>query len=519
MNHVERADNFMRDLGVEAYRVGGSVRDELLGREPKDADYLVRGVGLVGLGSDLRGALRAWPKPSLKPITLRDGRTCGWRVAARGLRSIEIMLPRVEVARTLTPEEKLQGGGVRRAFDIVVDPGAPLDEDAKRRDFTFNALYKRIVPDSADMSALTHDILEGIFDPTECGLYDLQHRLVRTTHETSFRDDPLRTLRALRFVAVLDYDLATCTVEQMERYAEAVTGLSHKGHTSGTVLDELTRILMSDRPAKALRLARDTGVLENLLPELAPMLGFEQGSRYHDLTTDEHTFVALETAAHVGAPLRVRLALLFHDAGKPTTAWHGADERLHYYAQDGSKRLAGGATEDHEVASERLWLQAADRLAVDRKLTQDVALLIREHMVTVEGKLKGTKVRRMRVRFGDAMLHDLLLHRACDASGKGTGGNKAHLERVALMEHIRAEAEKAGVPASTKDLAVNGHDLLELGLEGRQIGGCLDVILDEVVCQPTDLKRSREWQLEQARAYAAHAEKIRNAVERVHGPG
>lgn len=514
----------MRDLGVEAYRVGGSVRDELLGREPKDADYIVFGCSLLELGEKLWDRRADWPKFAVKPLTLRDGRQCGWRVSARGLRSIEIMLPRVEQARALTPEEKLQGGGVRRAFDIVVDPDATLEEDAKRRDFTFNALYKSINTGSYSAGG---DILEGVVDPTGCGLYDLQHRLVRTTHGASFRDDPLRTLRALRFVAVLDYDLTMDTLAQMHDYAEAVTGLSYKGFTSGTVLDELTRILMSDRPAKALRLARDTGVLKNLLPELAPMLGFEQASRYHDLTTDEHTFRALETAAHVGAPLRVRLALLFHDAGKPFSAWTGKDGRLHYYRPTMEQWVEAEGLpvgerevdrpEDHEVVGERLWREAAARLGVDRKLTADVALLIREHMVPVVGKLKGTRVRRMRVKFGDAMLHDLLLHRACDASGKGNGGNQEHLNRVALMERIRSEAERDGVPTSTKGLAVNGHDLIELGLEGRQVGGCLDVILDEVVCQPSDLKRSREWQLDQARAYAAHMKKIDAAIDRVAG--
>ena len=70
-----------------------------------------------------------------------------------------------------------------------------------------------------------------------------------------------------------------------------------------------------------------------LLPELEDMLGFEQDSRYHDLTTDEHTFTALETAAAADANLRVRLALLFHDC-KPAAAWIGEDDRQHFYAKE-----------------------------------------------------------------------------------------------------------------------------------------------------------------------------------------
>jgi tRNA nucleotidyltransferase (CCA-adding enzyme) len=257
---------------------------------------------------------------------------------------------------------------------------------------------------------------------------------------------------------------------------------------------------MGDNPARALRAARDTRVLEHVIPEVARMLGFEQESRYHSLTVDEHTFLAIETAAHVGAPLAVRLALLFHDAGKPEAAWRGKDGRLHYYSTtiEGWGDEFDRITEDHEVISERLWRAWAERSAVPRQLLEDVARLIRHHMVGVEGKFKPVKVRRMRVQFGDEFLHDLLLHRACDASGKGSGGNRAHLERIALMEEARVKAQEAGVPAARTDLQINGHDLLKLGLKGKDIGLVQDAVLDEVVCDPSSLKLTREWQLDRA---------------------
>src|SRR5207248_7597983 len=93
--------------------------------------------------------------------------------------------------------------------------------------------------------------------------------------------------------------------------------------------------LLGPHPAKALRIARDTGVLVNLLPEFEPAIGFEQESRYHDLTVDEHTFAVVQAAADRGFSLAVRLAALFHDLGKPRVAWRGTDGRLHYYAKPG----------------------------------------------------------------------------------------------------------------------------------------------------------------------------------------
>jgi tRNA nucleotidyltransferase/poly(A) polymerase len=476
---TERTDTFMARLGAETYRVGGSVRDELLGGTPKDNDYMVRGVPLLDLGRMLLAELIAggYPKPAVKPLVLRDGRQAGWRVSARGLGVVEIVLPRTEVST----------GPGHRDFDIKIDPDVTLDQDAKRRDFTFNALYKPVA----------QDLLTDVVDPTGRGLYDLEHKLISTTHETSFRDDPLRTLRALRFVSKLGYDLTAETQRQMETHASAVTGLSAKGYASGTVIDELSKMLMGADAVKALRLSRDTGVLASILPELAPMCGFDQGSRYHDLTTDEHTFKALETAVHVDAPLRVRWALLFHDSGKPESAWVGKDGRKHYYAAKVHDLDHGGETvltEDHEVVSERIWRAAAERLGIDRSLREEVATLVRNHMVPIKVRNPGVRARKMRTQFGDAMLRDLLLHRMCDISGKGSSSTAA-LASVAELEAERQAAQIAGVPASVKELAVNGHDCIEGGLTGRDIGAALGDILHEVVCQPDERRMSREWQL------------------------
>lgn len=501
MTRIEEADNYIRGLGVEAYRVGGSVRDEVMGRRPKDADYLVRNVGMADLGSML---VATGAKPSR--IIARDMAVLGWRVAPRGLGLLEIVLPRVE-----------SNDGDGRKQNIIVQPGLTLEEDALRRDFTFNALY-RIVSHPENLHTATTltngNAVYDVLDPLGKGLHDLEHRIIRTTHEDSFRDDPLRTLRALRFVSTIDADLAPETLAQMSAHATNVTGYTKNG-VSGTVLDELKKLLMGQCPAAALRVARDTGVLAHLLPELAPMLGFDQGSRYHDLTTDEHTFKALETAAHVDAPLRVRLALLFHDAGKPESAWKGEDGRLHYYRPTPSQweKLTGDPIavqefcddrpQDHEIVSARLWERAAKRLNVDKTLRDDVRAIILDHMVPTKTKNIGTRVRRMRVKFGDELLRDLLLHRTCDLSGKHAKVALNQIEHIAKMERVREEAEAANVPATVKDLEINGKDAKALDINGVEIGDALRRVLDEVVCDPTGQKLTREWQLQRLEALAS----------------
>jgi tRNA nucleotidyltransferase (CCA-adding enzyme) len=490
MSYIIRADEFMASLGVETYAVGGRVRDSLLGRDPKDADYTVFGVELV----ELRYLIEKNGGQDVKPIRLRQGGQFGWRfsVPSKRVAMIEVTLPRADT-----------NGGPGRAMNVRVDPYISMEEDAKRRDFTFNALYYRIGGEGSSLTTWgTGAVLENVYDPTGRGLFDLERRIVNTTHAMSFRDDPLRMLRALRFVA-RGFSLGVEAERQMTTWAPAVDGLTAHGYTSGTLLDELRKILETDHAVDALRVARDTGVLAVAIPELEPMLGFEQNSRYHDMTTDEHTFAALETACRTNAPLRVRFALLFHDSGKPEVAWTGDDGRTHFYAKVMQRAPDGVVeveTEDHEVAGVRIWRQFCARVNAGRDLREDVATLIKYHMLTAPPK--GSRVRRLRVKLGDEMLRDLIMHRACDVSGKGRIDLNA-ARRLQKWEDVRREAVEKGIPASIKELKVTGKDAIDVGLEGKAIGEAFREILDEIVCQPTEDRLTRGWQADRLAWYAA----------------
>lgn len=468
---IKRTDEFLSSLGPPVYRVGGSVRDELLGKRPKDADYVIFDVPL----GDVRSLLGQHRGGKLK---LRDGQHVGYRIKAPY--DAELVLPRKE--RSTGPRHD--------DFEIVVDPHLTLEEDAIRRDFTFNALYKSVVTGE-------------VIDPTKAGLWALQHRIVQITHPDSFRDDPLRILRALRFVAQ-GYDLSERTAYMLRQHSDAITGLTANGFVSGTVFTEMSRILMGPDNVKALRIARDTGVLAVLFPELKEMLGFDQGSRYHDLTTDEHTFKALEAAAHVDAPLNVRWALLFHDSGKPAVQWIGSDGRSHYYQRKGNQVNSEGETgylnEDHEVVGARLWDRAADRMNIDKDTKRHVGILIAEHMLTPK-KAFDVQVRRMRVKFGDRLVQDLIMHRMLDSIGKEKGVDRKMLKNLAGMEAARAAAQQSGVPAKVSDLGINGNDMMSLGAEGKQVGEILRAVLDEVVVRGDDVALTSAWQFQRAKSY------------------
>lgn len=479
MTYLDRTDNFIESLGFEdSWLVGGAIRSSKLGLRAKDADYVIRGAKR----EDIRRRVRRTGADTTD-LKLRDGRIVGVRAAKKGLGLIEICMPRTE--RKVAPKFS-EAGNTRHAFEIVVDPSVTLEQDAVRRDFTVNALYR-------------HVGTREVVDPTGRGLADLEGRVLRTTHESSFRDDPLRTLRALRFLAVLpDFSLSDDTLHQMMLHSDAVTGLTGKG-VSGTALEELEKMLMGENVAKALRVGRDTGVIQTLLPELHPMMGFGQDSKYHTLTVDEHTFTALDWAARANLSLRVRLALLFHDSGKPESSWRGDDGYLHFYEH---KDHPG--SEDHAIVGARKARAALKRLNAPNDLRRDVPLLIERHMVPLSGKVKPAKVRKWRCELGDELLTDLFKHRLADCAGKDML-DYDDVQALARMEQIHNDAIKRNIPKSPKDLKdrglISGHDLLEMGVKGGpDMASILNQLLHEVVAQPD--RADREWLLGRAKRLA-----------------
>jgi len=461
-SHIEE---HVRSLGLDAYVVGGAVRDELLGQDSKDADFLVAGVDIDGL----REALE--PHGRAEELVVA-GRPVGVRyypsdksVRNRARAGIEIAPPRREVST----------GPGRHDFEIVVDPTATVEQDLARRDFTINAMARRLADG-------------GLIDPFG-GSEDLERRVLRTVSPNSFAEDPLRLVRGLRFVSQFDLDPEERTLEQMREEAASVALVSGERVGGGLAADgmgELSKLLMGSHPAKALRLARDTGVLVHLLPEFERSIGFDQESRYHDLTVDEHTFEVVQAAADAGAPLRVRLAALFHDLGKPHVAWRGTDNRLHYYAKPGYSQKS------HEQVSADLADEALQRLRYPTELRTRVVRLVRSHMMD-PGKADDLRARRLLQRYGVGLTFDLLDHKQADLAGKH--GNEEELERLRRFRKV-VEGERDSAHR-VRDLAINGDDLLALGYKrGPAIGRTLHTMLDEVVRQPE--LNTREQLLERA---------------------
>jgi tRNA nucleotidyltransferase/poly(A) polymerase len=323
------------------------------------------------------------------------------------------------------------------------------------------------------------------------GQEDLKAKRLRTVSTNSFAEDPLRIVRGLRFVSQLGFEPDEPTLEQMRAEAPSVGLVSAERIGGGIQADgmgELSKLLLGSEPARALRLARDTGVLVQILPEMERSIGFHQESRHHDLTVDEHIFRVVQATADEGFPLRVRLAGLFHDVGKPYVAWRGTDDRLHYYAK------AGYSEKSHEQVSADLATTALNRLRYPTELRKRVVRIVRAHMLD-PGKGDALRARRLLARYGDDVALDLLDHKEADLRGKREPADEGDLAKLARFREVVA-AERSN-PHRLSDLAVDGDDLIQLGYKpGPAIGETLKVLLHEVVDDPA--RNTRDHLLERA---------------------
>jgi len=429
-------EDFVRGLGLDAYLVGGAVRDELSGLESKDADFVVPGVDYDGL----RAALEPYGRVDELEVA---GRQVGARLYPKDAELRRLAPAGIEFA---PPRAERSTGPGRHDFEIVADPSLSIEDDMGRRDFTVNAMARRLDTDE-------------LVDPFG-GAADLERRVLRTVRPNSFAEDPLRLVRGLRLVSQLDLEPDEETVRQMREEAGSVRLVSGERIGGGLHADgmgELSKLLLGRDPSKALVLARDTGVLVAVLPEFEAAIGFEQKSDRQYLPLDEHIFTVVQAAADASAPLAVRLGALFHDLGKP------------------------GANGNHAARSAELASAALGRLRYPNRLRTHVTRLVRAHAFPLDG-VDALFARRFLREHGDELAFDLVAHKEADLRGK-----QVEPEELAAVARLRELLEQErNSPYRMADLAIDGADLIELGYrEGPELGQALETLLDAVVEDPS----------------------------------
>ncbi|GAA2449790.1 CCA tRNA nucleotidyltransferase [Streptomyces lavendulocolor] len=333
------ADDLARrfhEAGFALALVGGSVRDALLGRLGNDLDFTTD-----ARPEDVLKIVRPWAD-AVWEVGIAFG-TVGAQKAARGGDGEQVFQIEITTYRSEAYD--------RTSRKPEVSYGDSIEEDLVRRDFTVNAMAVALP--------------EKEFIDPHGGLEDLAERVLRTpgTPEESFSDDPLRMMRAARFAAQLDFEVAPDVVDAMKRMAERIEIVSAE-----RVREEFNKLLLSANPRKGLGLLVDSGLAQRVLPEL-PALRLESDEHHRHKDVYEHSLTVLEQAIDLeedGPDLVLRLAALLHDIGKPRTRRFESDGRVSFH--------------HHEVVGAKMTKKRMVALKYSNDMVKDVSRLVELHL-------------------------------------------------------------------------------------------------------------------------------------------
>jgi tRNA nucleotidyltransferase (CCA-adding enzyme) len=431
MGELERARaiaELVRNAGGRALIVGGSVRDRLLGRESKDVD-----IEVFGLGADrLRALLES----------LGRVETVGESFQVYKAGDIDVSLPR---------RESKSGRG-HRGFDVTGDPAMSIEEAARRRDFTINAI-------SWD------PITDQYLDPCD-GRGDLERRVLRMVDPQTFGDDSLRVLRAIQFAARFELALE-------ERTRDLCRALPLDDLPAERVWSEIEKLLGAPKPSVGFALALELDVVERLFPELHALVGCPQEPEWHpEGDAWVHTLQVIDQArtrvADLDRPerLAVMLGAVCHDFGKPvTTAF--LDGRIR--SIDHEEQGVPPAT----AFLDRLNIQSIDGYDVRRQVLGMVAQHLKPGMWFKARDEVGDGAFRRLAQKVDLELLARLAKSDCMGREPGTFNCEA-------MDWFLDRARKLGVEHRPPAPILLGRHVLALGLEpGPRVGEILKAVYEQ----------------------------------------
>lgn len=420
--------------GFEAYLVGGCVRDLLRGVTPHDWDICTS----------------ALPQETERCFT-------GQRVIETGLKhgTVTVLMEDGPCEITTYRTEGPYSDSRRPDFVHFV---SDLEEDLARRDFTMNAI-------AMDLDGRLRDPFGGAGD--------INAGLIRCVGgpDQRFREDGLRIMRALRFAAVLGYEIEAHTARAIHESRAMLDRVAAE-----RINTELCRLLAGPGAGDILRQYPD--VFCQFWPELGPLAALEQNNPWHCWGGWEHTVHAVDAAP---ADVTLRLTMLLHDIGKPackSTDENGID---HFYG--------------HPAVSARLADQMLRALKFDNKTRERVVTLVKRHDMPVP--LEEQVIRRRLSRLGPEAFFQLLAVKRADHMGQAPEKVR---DRLTQLDEIQAMAERILADRqclTRKDLAVNGRDIIAAGIEpGPEVGRVLKRLLDQIL--KGEIPNEREALLESA---------------------
>ena len=438
---VSTCGEVLAAAGGRVFLVGGAVRDTLLERKVKDYDLEVFNLSGPAVLEALARVARVEPAGDAFPVFKVAGLS---GVAGQ----VDVALPR---------RDSKKGPG-HRGIHAEADPFMPVEEAARRRDFTINAMM--------------FDLMTGVLVDPFGGARDLQARVLRVVDPTTFADDPLRALRAAQFAARFGLTVEPAT-------ARLCASMPLGELPADRIFGEIEKALLhAPRPSVAFKLLFDWNQFRDIAPELVPLAATPQDPEWHpegDVWT--HTLLALDQARllidDLDPPraLAVMLGTLCHDLGKPGTTKF----------EEGRIRSRG-----HEEAGVEPTLSLLDRWNVHTRgafpLRDQVVALVRDHLKPgalhqVRDEVSAGAIRRLARR-----VEADLLYRVARADCLGRTGDFSPV----AMEWFIEEVRKLSVERSGPTPLLMGRDILELGLKpgppvGRILAEVYELQLDSKV--------------------------------------
>ena len=419
--------NILRLLGSsghKAFVAGGAVRDIVLGNKPHDYDI----------------ATSAKPAETIE--ILRNAGICYFDNAAKhGTVTAVTEDGNVEVT---TFREDGSYSDQRRPDNVVFKTS--IEDDVMRRDFTINAMYM-------DIDGVIHDIAGG--------QEDCKNRVIRAVGNAGcrFSEDALRILRALRFCSRLGFDIEPETLRAMEEHAGEL------GQISGErIAAELTGIVTGRYASQAVR----TGwkILSVIIPEIGTCKDFDQRSEYHDRDVLEHTLSVLDLIPFTpdkGRDPELATAALFHDLGKP---------ECFVLDREGKGHMKG-----HPAVSEKIADRVLNDLRFPKNFIADVCLLVRLHDTYI--KPGRVEVHKFMSKYPGDILDKLkVLQRADILAHSPLGQNR--LKQLDKLNEIASELKTSGAVFNIKELAIDGNDIIALGVPpGPFVGQVLSQVFED----------------------------------------
>ncbi len=381
-------------LKVEAFAVGGYVRDLLLDRPSKDIDFVA-----VGRGIELAEEVAASLGPSVRVAVFKNFGTA--QIRYDGL-ELEFVGARRESYRNESRKP-------------VVEDGT-LEDDQNRRDFTINAMA----------IGLNTARFGELIDPFN-GIADLRKKILRTPLDPSitFSDDPLRMMRAIRFAAQLNFDIEPDTFRSLMDQAPRLKIVSME-----RIIDELNKIILTSVPSYGFKLLFHSGLLKQFFPELVALHGVEYVGNNAHKDNFFHTLQVLDNVSKVSDDLWLRWAAILHDIAKPATKRY---DKVHGWTfhghEDKGARMVPGLFR-------KLKLPMDERMEYVRKL-------VRLHLrpIPLAREVTDSAIRRLLFDAGDAV-DDLMKLCRADVTSKNMAKVDRFLRNFDLVERKMKEVEE-----------------------------------------------------------------------------